>query len=73
MKVKLDFDLGMKCLSIFRYITDHAGQLSVSILNRMLNIHDVPLLLAGIIEIAPWRKEHEGIQSANHIYMYSMS
>ena len=71
MNTKLDFDLGMKSLSLLRYITDHVSHLSVSVLNRMLNVHDIPLLLTSIIELAPWKREQQGASlSTLFIYLY---
>ncbi|KAJ8047698.1 Zinc finger MYND domain-containing protein 10 [Holothuria leucospilota] len=51
---KLQFDIGVKSLSILRYLTDHLESLPLSVATRMLNTHDVPCLLVQLVEDRPW-------------------
>ena len=53
----MNYDLCMKALSLMRYLTDHVPHISLGATNRILNIHDVPLVLVNIIEQAPWARQ----------------
>ncbi|PIK56282.1 putative zinc finger MYND domain-containing protein 10 [Apostichopus japonicus] len=57
---KLQFDIGVKSVSILRYITDHLESLPLSVATRMLNTHDVPCLLVQLVEDPPWRCHKDG-------------
>ncbi|GAB1598736.1 zinc finger MYND domain-containing protein 10-like [Argonauta hians] len=58
---KLDFDVSVKALSIMRYVTDNVDGISLSILSRLLNTHNVPILLIELLENPPWTQEKDGI------------
>nr|XP_031838964.1 zinc finger MYND domain-containing protein 10 isoform X1 [Nomia melanderi] len=57
-KKELEFDIGMRCISILRYLAEFADNLPLCVLSRMLSTHDVPLLLVQLIEDRPWTKEN---------------
>ena len=50
------FQIAMKSLSILRYLTDHIDELTLSAANRMTITHDLPILMAQLLEIKPWMK-----------------
>ncbi|KAI4468940.1 zinc finger mynd domain containing protein 10 [Holotrichia oblita] len=53
-KDDLLFEIGIRCLTIIRYIAENVERLSYSIIDRILNIHDVPVLLIEILGHRPW-------------------
>ncbi|XP_054640237.1 zinc finger MYND domain-containing protein 10 isoform X1 [Dunckerocampus dactyliophorus] len=55
---ELEFDISLKALSVLRYITDHTE--SISTMNRMLCIHNLPCLLVRLIECCPWSRCRAG-------------
>nr|XP_033322793.1 zinc finger MYND domain-containing protein 10 isoform X1 [Megalopta genalis] len=57
-KKELKFDIGMRCISILRYLAEFSDNLPLSILSRMLATHDVPYLLVDLIENRPWIREN---------------
>ncbi|XP_076647141.1 zinc finger MYND-type containing 10 [Halictus rubicundus] len=57
-KKELEFDIGIRCISILRYLAEFADNLPLSVLSRLLSTHDVPYLLAQLIESRPWIKEN---------------
>ncbi|CAF0941515.1 unnamed protein product [Adineta steineri] len=52
----LRFDMGMKILSIVRYICDCLQKLPMSVTTRLLDNFDFILLLVDFIEVKPWEK-----------------
>lgn len=58
-RVEIDFDIGMRCISILRYLAEFADQLPLCALSRMLTTNDVPYLLAQLIEQQPWKKRNK--------------
>ncbi|KAJ3028279.1 UNVERIFIED_CONTAM: Zinc finger MYND domain-containing protein 10 [Siphonaria sp. JEL0065] len=50
----LSFAIAINCLSIFRYITDQCGDVSLAVLTRMLNFNDMVCSCVHLIEQAPW-------------------
>ncbi|CAF0933407.1 unnamed protein product [Adineta steineri] len=52
----LRFDMGMKMLSIVRYICDCLQKLPMSVTTRLLDNFDFILLLVDFIEVKPWEK-----------------
>ncbi|XP_078052093.1 zinc finger MYND-type containing 10 [Augochlora pura] len=58
-KKELKFDIGMRCISILRYLAEFSDNLPLSILSRMLSTHDVPYLLVDLIENRPWIKTND--------------
>ncbi|XP_051174449.1 zinc finger MYND domain-containing protein 10 [Leptopilina boulardi] len=53
---ELEFDIGIKCISILRYLSEFANNLPLCALSRMLCTHDLPYLLCQLIESKPWTK-----------------
>lgn len=58
-KRQIEFDIGMRCISILRYLAEFADNLPLCALSRMLTTNDVPYLLAQLIEMKPWRRRNE--------------
>ncbi|XP_022531427.2 zinc finger MYND domain-containing protein 10 [Astyanax mexicanus] len=54
MNSMLEFEIALKALSVLRYISDHVESLSLSVLSRMLNTHNLPCLLVQLVEHCPW-------------------
>ncbi|XP_043525228.1 zinc finger MYND domain-containing protein 10 isoform X1 [Frieseomelitta varia] len=57
-KKEFEFDIGIRCISILRYLAEYADNLPLYVLSRLLAIHDVPYLLVELIERHPWSKEN---------------
>lgn len=57
---ELEFDIGIKCISILRYLAEFADNLPLCALSRMLCTHDFPYLLCQLIETKPWIKQING-------------
>lgn len=57
---KLSFDIAMKAVSILSYVISHLSVLPLACTERILNIHDIPLLLVQLLEAAPWKTEKSG-------------
>ncbi|XP_011495064.1 PREDICTED: zinc finger MYND domain-containing protein 10 [Ceratosolen solmsi marchali] len=58
-KSKIEFDIGMRCISIIRYLAEFADNLPLCALSRMLSINDVPYLFSQLIELQPWKKRND--------------
>ncbi|XP_058493514.1 zinc finger MYND domain-containing protein 10-like [Solea solea] len=54
----VEFEISLKAVSVLRYITDHGG--SISVINRMLCIHNMPCVLVQLIACCPWSRCREG-------------
>nr|XP_022909776.1 zinc finger MYND domain-containing protein 10 [Onthophagus taurus] len=52
----LAFGIGIRCLSILRYIAEHSDRLTYGIIDRLLNVHDVPVLLIEVLLHHPWHQ-----------------
>nr|XP_054751813.1 zinc finger MYND domain-containing protein 10-like [Lytechinus pictus] len=57
---KIQFDVSIKAISIFRYITDNLSSLSLSVTTRILNTLDLPSLLVQLVDDPPWTKYKDG-------------
>ncbi|KAK2583290.1 hypothetical protein KPH14_009294 [Odynerus spinipes] len=55
-KKEIEFDVGMRCISILRYLAEFLDSLPLCAISRMLTTHDIPYLLAQLIESHPWSK-----------------
>ncbi|XP_020278605.1 zinc finger MYND domain-containing protein 10 isoform X2 [Pseudomyrmex gracilis] len=55
----LEFDIGMRCISILYYIIEFLESLPLYVVSRVLTTHDVPYLFVQLIEKQPWKKENE--------------
>ncbi|XP_023324487.1 zinc finger MYND domain-containing protein 10 isoform X2 [Eurytemora carolleeae] len=51
--------LGMRSLSVLRYLTDNMEVVTLGVLARLVTTHDVPGLLAQTIEDQPWIKDNQ--------------
>ncbi|PNF19693.1 Zinc finger MYND domain-containing protein 10 [Cryptotermes secundus] len=56
-EMTLAFNIGIKCISIIGCIAQHLDSLPLSATSHMFVNHDIPLLLANIIEQKPWIKD----------------
>uniref|UniRef100_S4RFB6 Zinc finger MYND domain-containing protein 10 n=1 Tax=Petromyzon marinus TaxID=7757 RepID=S4RFB6_PETMA len=50
----LEFNISLKCVSILRYLIDYLDSLPLSVHTRMLNTHNVPVLLVQLLNNCPW-------------------
>ncbi|KAH9510040.1 Zinc finger MYND domain-containing protein 10 [Bulinus truncatus] len=57
---KLQFEISIKALSLLRYITDNMDCLPLSVMTRILNTHDMPIMLVQLVESPPWTKKKNG-------------
>ncbi|XP_061931922.1 zinc finger MYND domain-containing protein 10 isoform X2 [Apis cerana] len=57
-KKEFEFDIGIRCISILRYLAEFADKLPLYVLSRLLTTHDVPYLLVELIEKHPWTKKN---------------
>uniref|UniRef100_A0A8C6VT70 Zinc finger MYND-type containing 10 n=1 Tax=Naja naja TaxID=35670 RepID=A0A8C6VT70_NAJNA len=55
----MEFEISLRALSVFRFITDVIENLPVSAVTRVLNTHNFPCLLVQLLEHCPWTN-HEG-------------
>ena len=51
--------LGLRCLSVLRYLTDHVSVLTLGVLARLVTTHDTPGLVAAAIQAQPWLRESQ--------------
>ncbi|CAL1546402.1 unnamed protein product [Lymnaea stagnalis] len=58
--IQLQFEISIKALSLLRYVTDHMDCLPLSVMTRILNTHDIPILLVQLVESPPWTKKEDG-------------
>ncbi|XP_075985801.1 zinc finger MYND-type containing 10 [Anticarsia gemmatalis] len=60
-KRDLQFDIGMRCISIVRYIAEHmeVGGAAASIATNLYKTHDVPSLLTHLLLHEPWQRRDE--------------
>uniref|UniRef100_A0A803SQ26 Zinc finger MYND-type containing 10 n=1 Tax=Anolis carolinensis TaxID=28377 RepID=A0A803SQ26_ANOCA len=56
----MEFEISLKTLSVFRFITGLVDSLPVSAVTRMLNTHNFPCLLVQLVEHCPWSYHEEG-------------
>ena len=52
--------MGLRCLSILRYLTDHVSVLTLGVLARLVTTHDTPGLVAAALQSQPWLRETQG-------------
>ena len=55
-------NIGLRCLSILRYMTDHISVMSLGVLARFVTTHDTPGLVSAAIQSQPWTRESKGQQ-----------
>ena len=49
-------NIGLRCLSILRYMTDHISVMSLGVLARFVTTHDTPGLVSAAIQSQPWTR-----------------
>ncbi|KAK3579403.1 hypothetical protein CHS0354_029711 [Potamilus streckersoni] len=59
---KLTFEICVRALTLLRYITDHLDSLPLSVMTRILNTLDIPILLVQLVEMPPWSRSKAGKQ-----------
>ena len=52
----LTFDIGIRSLSIIRYLAENLEVLTLNICSRIYDTHDVPVLFAQLLLVRPWVK-----------------
>ncbi|KAL0123225.1 hypothetical protein PUN28_007675 [Cardiocondyla obscurior] len=65
----LEFDIGMRCISILHYLIEILDTLPLCAISHMLAVHDIPYLFAHLIETQPWKKQNEN----GDVMMYEMN
>lgn len=58
-KRELEFDIGIRSISILRYLAEYLDRLPISVLSRMFTTHDIPYLLIELLELRPWIKQND--------------
>ena len=56
----LTFQCCMSAVNIFRFLTDHVKVMSLSVVSRILDVHDFPVLVTYLLEERPWLKREAG-------------
>ncbi len=59
MLKEIEVQIGIACISILRYISDHLNQLAFPVRHHMMNVKDVLLLLVPLLELKPWIRINE--------------
>lgn len=57
--LEIEFRICVSCVSLARFISEHADHLPLSILSRITDTHDYLLLLIPLIENPPWTRRLE--------------
>ncbi|KAL1488056.1 hypothetical protein ABEB36_015425 [Hypothenemus hampei] len=52
----LSFEIGIRCLTILRYLTENIASLPISVSSGLYTTYDVPVLLTEILLVRPWIK-----------------
>lgn len=53
---ELEFAMGIECLSIVRFITDHLADLTLSVTQQLVEQCDIFCVIVPLMEAKPWRK-----------------
>ncbi|KAF7273666.1 hypothetical protein GWI33_013613 [Rhynchophorus ferrugineus] len=53
----LSFEIGIRALSMLRYLTENMDRLPISVCNRVYTTHDVPVLLVEVLHAKPWQHD----------------
>jgi hypothetical protein len=54
-----EFQVCMCCISIIRFLTDHRVAMPLAVTTRLLETHDVLMLLVPLMEKAPWVRKNK--------------
>lgn len=55
-KENLIFEVGIRVLSIIRYLAENLDRLPLSVCSRMYDVYDVPILFVELLLVRPWTK-----------------
>lgn len=58
----LQYKIGLRCLTILSFMADKIDTLSLSVIRRMVQTHDIPCLLSEILHCQPWQRNVNGIE-----------
>lgn len=61
-KKDLQYKIGLRCITIFSFLADKMDTLTLSVVRRMVQTHDVPCLLSEILHCQPWQRNVNGIE-----------
>nr|CAD7414929.1 unnamed protein product [Timema poppensis] len=53
---ELAFNIAMRCITVLGYIAQNLDSMPVSVASHVFTVHDVPVLLASLIEHKPWSR-----------------
>ena len=67
MTLLLLLQIAMKSISIMRYLTDHLDDLLLGLSARLTVVHDVPVLLAQLLESRPWMRKGQVFEGTDWI------
>ncbi|KAJ9585628.1 hypothetical protein L9F63_002573 [Diploptera punctata] len=59
-QLTLDFNIGIKCISIIGCIAQNLDSLPLSATTHIFSTHDIPIILTNLIENKPWMKKTSG-------------
>lgn len=55
----LAFEVGVRCLTILRYLVENMQGLPISVCSRLYTTYDIPVLLTEILGVKPWVKNNK--------------
>lgn len=58
----LQYQIGLRCLTILSFLADKDKSLSINVIRRMVQTHDIPCLLSEIVHCQPWIRNVNGIE-----------
>lgn len=58
----LQYKIGLRCLTIISFMADKIDTMSLSVIRRMVQTHDIPCLLSEILHCQPWQRNINGIE-----------
>nr|CAD7443563.1 unnamed protein product [Timema bartmani] len=53
---ELAFNIAMRCVTVLGYIAQNLDSMPLSVTSHVFTVHDVPVLLASLIERKPWSR-----------------
>lgn len=61
----LSFDIGIRSLSIIRYLSEYLERLSLSVCSKMYETYDIPVLFVQLLIDRPWIKNGKQYSAGN--------
>ncbi|XP_040582560.1 zinc finger MYND domain-containing protein 10 [Lepeophtheirus salmonis] len=61
---ELDFQIGIKCISIMYYLCEHIEDISIGVSSRLVINHDAPALCIELLRCKPWERIQKGGQTS---------